>query len=64
MPEAKRSCPKEIAGNKTKLNHGETPISQYATSTVTNYEKDGQNPPKISQDDVDYAKNFVQENKK
>ena len=64
MAKTKHSSTPQRAGNATKLSQSEELTPQYATSTVTNYRKKGQDPPQIDSDDVNYAKNFVQENKK
>jgi len=58
------SGPREIAGNKTTVNPGEAPVSQYLTSTVTNYVKEPGKPPAVGDIDVASARHFVQDNKK
>jgi len=56
--------PREVMGNKTTVNPGEAPVSQYLTSTVTNYVKELGKPPAVRDGDVASARHFVQDNKK
>ena len=62
--ESIKSSPKEIKGNRTVIRPGEKPISQYAASTVTSYEKNEEAPPDMRDCDVSSARNFVMDNKK
>ena len=55
---------REINGNQTVLRPGETPISQYAASAVTRYEKHGDASPAMCDSDVASSRHFVQDNKK
>ena len=59
-----KAGPKEIKGNKTVIRPSEKPISQYAASTVTSYEKNEEAPPDMRDSDVSSARNFVMDNKK
>jgi len=51
-------------GNKTVMSKGKKPISQYAASMVTSYEKKVNAPPAMRDSDVASAQHFVQDNKK
>lgn len=56
--------PKQISGNTTKLDKKTDVVSTYSTLTVTNYQKQGEAPPKLAERDVASSKHFVEENKK
>ena len=67
MPEKNPPTPKEpreIRGNRTKIDPEEKIVSQYISSTVTNYEQKKGKPPTVRDSDAASARHFVQENEK
>jgi len=56
--------PKGNKGNQTVISPGDGPISQYAASAVTRYEKRGDASPAMCDSAVASSRHFVEDNKK
>lgn len=55
---------REIHGNKAKVDPGSNKVPEYLTNTVTMSDRKKHETPVVDDDNVAYARKFVEENKK